>query len=173
VASVTTTAGTPGGSAAAPLVLAADTTVALANEMLAKPVDAADAVTMLRALRDRDHRVMTGLALARGDAVLWSTVFSTTVRMRPYGDDEIERYVASSQPLDKAGAYGIQDGSFRPVARIDGCYTNVVGLPLCEVRLALATVAPEQTWGAPGTDMLCETLRAEAGVPGNPACTIP
>ena len=104
---------------------------------------------------------------ATDNAIVWSSVVSTTVRMRDYGDDEIAHYVASGLPLDKAGAYGIQDGDFRPVERIDGCYTNVVGLPLCEVRRALASVAPDRAWGRPDTEMLCEALRASAGVPGD------
>ena len=81
--------------------------------------------------------MLTGLALAVGGELAWSDVVETEVVMRAYGDDEIERYVASGRPLDKAGAYGIQDTDFRPVERIEGCYTNVVGLPLCEVRRVL------------------------------------
>ena len=92
--------------------------------------------------------------------------------MRAYADDEIERYVASGRPLDKAGAYGIQDDGFQPVARIEGCYTNVVGLPLCEVRRALAgSQAPglRRQEGLTGQDLadLCTKLQEQAGVPGS------
>jgi MAF protein len=118
-------------------VLAADTEVELDGAVLGKPADDAAARAMLLALRARPHRVLTGLALADGDRIAWSSVVETTVWMRPYTDDEIAAYVASGRPRDKAGAYGIQDAAFQPVARIEGCYSNVVGLPLCEVRRAL------------------------------------
>jgi nucleoside triphosphate pyrophosphatase len=113
----------------ASLVLAADTEVELDGAVLGKPPDGAAARAMLLALRGRAHRVLTGLALALGETIVW---------MRTYTDDEIAAYIATGRPLDKAGAYGIQDAGFQPVARINGCYTNVVGLPLCEVRRALA-----------------------------------
>ena len=138
-------------------VLAADSVVALGERLLGKPADADEARTMLRALRARPHRVVTGLALAvRGDtvpdadarrpdaapgtcsALTWHAATETLVEMRDYSDEEIERYVATGRPLDKAGAYAIQDPEFAPVARIVGCYPNVVGLPLCETRRALA-----------------------------------
>lgn len=129
---------------------------------------------MLVALRGHPHRVLTGLALAQADRVIWSSVIQTTVWMRDYADDEIERYVASGRPLDKAGAYGIQDGGFQPVARIEGCYTNVVGLPLCEVRRALArsqrsqeseVTSQDETWA--DLAKLCQALQAQAGVTGS------
>jgi septum formation protein len=134
-------------------VLAADTEVELDGAVLGKPADDAAAQAMLLALRDRPHRVLTGLALADDDRIVWSSVVETTVWMRPYTDDEIAAYIASGRPLDKAGAYGIQDAGFQPVARIEGCYTNVVGLPLCEVRRAVL--------GARVRDCtLCEATRA-------------
>jgi septum formation protein len=151
------------------LVLAADTEVEIDGAVLGKPVDDGAARAMLLALRNRPHRVLTGLALALDEGIAWSSVVETTVWMRPYGDDEIARYIASGRPLDKAGAYGIQDAEFQPVARIDGCYTNVVGLPLCEVRRALArnpatgvrSHETEYDRAAP-----CIALQEEAGVPG-------
>jgi septum formation protein len=130
-------------------VLAADTVVVLDGAILGKPADDAEARTMLRSLRGRPHRVLTGCALAASGEIVWSSVVETTVWMRQYGDDEIERYVRSGSPRDKAGAYGIQDIGFRPVERIEGCLSNVVGLPLCEVRLALTALDPERSW-APG-----------------------
>jgi MAF protein len=113
------------------LVLAADTLVVDGDTVLGKPRDAAEATAVLRRLRDREHRVITGLALveARSEALLTEHVI-TTVRMRAYRDDEIAAYVARGEPFDKAGAYAIQDEAFRPVASFDGCYCNVVGLPL-------------------------------------------
>ena len=139
-------------------ILAADSVVVDGERLLGKPADADEAREMLRALRAGEHRVITGLALAvaRADAdtddrdrhdagtadgeaeLVWHGAVETRVRMRGYSDDELERYVASGRPLDKAGAYAIQDPEFRPVARIVGCYPNVVGLPLCATRAALA-----------------------------------
>jgi septum formation protein len=123
-------------------VLAADTVVVLGGAILNKPADDAEAFTMLAALRDRPHRVLTGVAFAIDGRVVWDGVAQTTVWMRAYGADEVERYVRSGKPRDKAGAYGIQDADFHPVERIDGCLANVVGLPLCEVRRALAALDP-------------------------------
>ena len=141
------------------IVLAADTVVVLDGAILNKPADAVEARTMLSALRGRPHRVLTGLALARGGEVAWSSVAETVVTMRAYADDEVTAYIASGRPLDKAGAYGIQDADFRPVERIDGCYTNVVGLPLCEVRRALAGSQESRARSREGCE-LCEAARA-------------
>lgn len=124
------------------IVLAADTIVVLDDTILNKPADHHDALLMLTGLRGRDHRVLTGVAFTVRGQLAWSSVVETTVWMRSYTLQEMARYVASGLPLDKAGGYGIQDGNFKPVERIDGCYTNVVGLPLCEVELALATAEP-------------------------------
>ena len=123
------------------LVLAADTIVVLDGVVLGKPRDADDARSMLKALRGRVHGVITGLsALAHPTGRTISQVVTTQVTMRNYGSGEIEAYVASGDPLDKAGAYAIQSTSFAPVARIEGCYTNVVGLPLCRVASVLAAL---------------------------------
>jgi septum formation protein len=114
------------------IVMAADTLVLDGDTVLGKPRDAAEAAAMLRRLRDREHRVITGLALVdprRSTAILVDHV-TTAVRMRPYSDDEIAAYIARGEPFDKAGAYAIQDEAFHPVASYDGCYCNVVGLPL-------------------------------------------
>jgi septum formation protein len=131
------------------LVLTADTTVLLDGRVLGKPRDAAEAAAMLRALRGRTHTVVTGVALALAqtgadaggddaEAHLRSTAVATRVHMRAYGDEEIAGYVASGDPLDKAGAYGVQHPGFQPVARVEGCYLAVVGLPLCAVAALLA-----------------------------------
>jgi hypothetical protein len=104
---------------------------------------------MLDALRGRDHRVLTGVAIARGPEIIWQAVTTTLVWMRAYTDDEIAWYVATGRPLDKAGGYAIQDPEFRPVARIEGCYPNVVGLPLCEVKRALTLAGLPTSEGLP------------------------
>ena len=97
------------------VVLAADTIVVLDDRMLGKPASPEDACYMLEALRDRTHRVVTGVVVRSGAAEERAAVWSD-VRMRAYGDREIAAYVASGGGLDKAGAYGIQDEPFRPVA---------------------------------------------------------
>lgn len=124
------------------VTVAADTTVALDDEILGKPRSAEEATTMLKRLRGRWHRVLTALAVVddRGAHV---DVVTTEVLMRPYSDEEIAAYVASGDPFDKAGAYAVQNRQFHPVERIRGCYENVVGLPLCQLqrRLKAAGVA--------------------------------
>ncbi len=118
------------------LVIAADTIVALDDEILGKPSDLHDAERMLKLLRGRDHTVYSGLTAIQGNRQQ-TQVAQTTVRMRDFTDAEIAAYVASSDPLDKAAAYAIQHDSFHPVAQIDGCQANVMGLPLCHLYLAL------------------------------------
>jgi septum formation protein len=104
--------------------------------MLGKPVDAADARRMLLALRGRSHDVHTGtvlLDLATGQEV--SGVNSSVVTMRHYSDAEMDAYIASGDPLDKAGAYAIQARDFNPVALLDGCFTGVMGLSICHLLM--------------------------------------
>ncbi len=116
------------------VILAADTTVVDGSDILGKPVDEADAVRMLSRLRRRTHQVYTGIALLRmSDSLLFKDVCVTDVPMRDYSDEEIRAYVATGDPLDKAGAYAIQHAQFSPVTRMDGCYASVMGLPLCHV----------------------------------------
>ena len=113
------------------IVIAADTIVVDGDTILGKPADGSEAAATLRRLRGKTHRVITGLALLK--AVSGRRAVShvvTAVEMRDYGDAEIDAYVARGEPLDKAGAYAIQDEQFHPVASYDGCYCNVVGLPL-------------------------------------------
>ena len=119
------------------LALGADTIVVLDGEILGKPRDRADAAAMLARLSGRTHEVLTGFALAAGGNVRTSAVVRTEVDFRVLGAHEIEAYVASGEPLDKAGAYGIQGGAAAFVPAIRGSYTNVVGLPLVEVLGAL------------------------------------
>lgn len=111
------------------VVLAADTTVVAAGEILAKPVDAADARRMLRLISGRRHEVLTGICLRRGESVLTDHA-STAVWFAPLSDAAIEEYVASGEPMDKAGAYAIQGLASKFVERIEGCYFNVMGLPV-------------------------------------------
>ena len=121
------------------LILGADTAVAIDNAILGKPVDQAHAARMLKLLRGRPHRVVSGIALIDAAAGKRSTAArATTVHMRPYADAEIAAYIASGEPYDKAGAYAAQDTAFNPASRIDGCYLNVIGLPLCDVLRLLA-----------------------------------
>ena len=116
------------------IIVAADTTVALDGQMLGKPADAAEATSMLKALRDRDHQVHTGMALVDPAAGKEATaVHTASVTMRSYTDHEIERYIASGDPMDKAGAYAIQHPQFRPVTSLDGCYLGVMGLSVCQL----------------------------------------
>lgn len=120
------------------VVLAADTTVALAGQMLGKPRDAAEAAFMLKALRNRSHEVHTGFVLLDLDSGRQlERVTTAVVTMRDYSDAEIAAYVASGDPLDKAGAYAVQHPLFQPAAQLDGCYMAVVGLSICDVIRAL------------------------------------
>lgn len=127
------------------LVLAADTIVIDGTEILGKPADAAEARTMLQQLRSRTHRVCTAITLHKlGDKTKSITKMdSTEVQMRAYSDDEIESYIASGDPFDKAGGYAIQDEDFIPVVRIDGSYSSVMGLPLELLKTALKEIGWE------------------------------
>lgn len=120
-------------------VLAADTIVVFQGRLLGKPETEDDARRTLRELRGKWHRVITGVALASGRRAR-VTHAVTRVRMRDYTESESERYIERGEPFDKAGAYAIQDPIFHPVERYDGCYCNVVGLPLASV-IALVSAA--------------------------------
>src|ERR1051325_1842876 len=121
-------------AAADQVVLAADTTVVDGMDILGKPMDSAEAVTMLRRLRGHTHQVYTGIALLRqSDGLLLKDLCVTDVPMRDYSDAEIHDYVATGDPLDKAGAYAIQHPDFHPVSQMDGCFASVMGLPVCHV----------------------------------------
>jgi septum formation protein len=118
------------------LVLAADTVVALGEEMLGKPADAADAARMLRRLSGRTHEVHTAVAASRAGETSFR-LSSSEVTFRDLRDAEIEAYVATGEPLDKAGAYGIQGLAAVFVTRLCGSYSGVVGLPLSETAQLL------------------------------------
>lgn len=114
------------------VVLGADTIVVLGDAVLEKPVDAADARRMIQALSGRSHTVITGICLRhRRGAILDSE--STQVYFATLEQEEIDAYVASGEPMDKAGAYGIQGLASKFIDRIEGCYFNVMGLPLARV----------------------------------------
>jgi len=119
-------------------VLGADTTVTLDSAILGKPADAADASRMLRLLSGRTHRVITGVAVITAEGVEVAAEV-TAVRFLTLSDAEIADYVASGEPMDKAGAYAIQGRAARWIPRIEGCYFNVVGLPLALVSSMLET----------------------------------
>jgi septum formation protein len=124
-------------SGADEIVLAADTVVVLGSEIMGKPVDAADARRMLTALSGRKHEVITAISLRSGRRILNDSA-CTAVWLSPLSEDEIESYIASGEPMDKAGAYGIQGIASRYIDRIEGSYTNVVGLPVAMVYRRLA-----------------------------------
>lgn len=120
------------------VVLGADTTVTIDGAILAKPADADDAARMLRLLSGRTHRVITGVAVVTaGGAEVAAEV--TAVRFLTLSEAEIASYVATGEPMDKAGAYAIQGRAARWIPRIEGCYFNVMGLPLALVSSLLET----------------------------------
>jgi septum formation protein len=119
-------------SAPGEIVLGADTTVVVDGEILGKPADAADARRMLALLSGRSHRVLTGICLRRGAEAIRDCA-ATTVVFAALTQSEIDEYVASGEPLDKAGAYGIQGLASKFVERIEGDYFNVMGLPVALV----------------------------------------
>jgi len=130
------TRSTGGADSQSLIVLGADTTVTLDNHILAKPEDAADAARMLRLLSGRTHRVITGVALATSKGVEVAAEV-TAVRFLTLSEEEIAAYIATGEPMDKAGAYAIQGRAARWIPRIEGCYFNVVGLPLALVTQIL------------------------------------
>jgi len=133
------------GGNAQDVVLGADTMVVLDSCILGKPVSEADAEEMLHRLSGRTHSVLTGVALISGDGNLVADVVETIVHFRHLGVDEIKAYVASGEPMDKAGAYGIQGGAKRFVTSLQGSLTNVIGLPMEYLSEQLRTWGIEQT----------------------------
>ncbi len=130
------------GAGAEQIVIGADTVVVLDGKVLGKPRDAEAAKEMLRSLSGKTHQVMTGVCVQKGEQVLTHTEV-TEVTFRPLTDREIEDYVATKEPMDKAGAYGIQGGAARFVEGIKGDYFNVVGLPVCRLGLMLEKLMEE------------------------------
>lgn len=118
-------------------IIAADTTVADEGKILGKPQDAAEAQAMLQSLRGRTHQVYTAVSII--DFISGQTITelaATDVPMREYSQAEVDAYIASGDPFDKAGGYAIQHSEFSPVNNLAGCYANVVGLPLCHLTRA-------------------------------------
>jgi len=120
------------------VIIGSDTAVIIEGDILGKPVDPAEAASMLRRLRGRTHQVYTGLAVFRpADGQFAADLCITDVPMRAYSDEEISAYVATGDPLDRAGAYAIQHPDFQPVASMSGCFASVMGLPHCHLARLL------------------------------------
>ena len=124
------------------IVIAADTIVVCEGRVLGKPRTEAEAVEMLSLLSGRDHQVMTGCTVLKGDRCETFTEI-TDLHFRPLSRKEIENYVATGEPMDKAGSYGIQGGAALFCERMVGDYYNVMGLPVCRLGQVLKAVAPE------------------------------
>ena len=124
------------------VVIAADTIVVCDGKVLGKPTDESDAFRMLRMLSGKDHQVMTGLTVLRGNSARVCTEV-TDIHFRELSDREIENYIRTGEPMDKAGSYGIQGGAALFAEKIVGDYFNVVGLPVCRLGLLLKELAPE------------------------------
>ena len=122
------------------IVIAADTIVVCNGQVLGKPADQADARRMLRLLSGRDHQVMTGMTVLQGDREFVCTEV-TDIHFRPLSDREIDRYIATSEPMDKAGSYGIQGGAALFAEKLVGDYYNVMGLPVCRLSQILKELA--------------------------------
>ena len=148
------------------VILSADTSVVLDNEILGKPSSHDEAVQMLEKLRGRNHQVVTGFTIL--DAISGNSVSrakTSQVFLREYSDQEITDYVASGESMDKAGAYAVQDKTFRPATRTEGCYLNIVGLPLCEVIENLGKIGMDaklkKNWQFPDECENCPLKRVQ------------
>ena len=124
------------------IIIAADTIVVVDGKVLGKPQSPDHARQMLKSLSGRDHQVMTGIAVRRGSQCAVCTEV-TDVTFRPLTDAEIDAYIATGEPMDKAGAYGIQGGAALFCEKLHGDYYNVMGLPVCRLGLMLKSMAPE------------------------------
>jgi len=150
------------GAQAEGIVVACDTIVVLNGGILSKPRDPQEAASMLRRLRGRKHTVYSGLTVLQMErAQLQVICDETEVYMRSYGDEEVAAYVATGDPLDKAGAYAIQSAGFRPVARVQGCHASVMGLPLRLVAQTLRALGLP----VPADDAVAESCAAFTGHP--------
>ena len=124
------------------IVVAADTIVVCQGRTLGKPRSEAEAAEMLHLLSGRDHQVMTGMTVLRGNTAVSCTEV-TDIHFRDLSDKEIESYIATGEPMDKAGAYGIQGGAALFAQRMHGDYYNVMGLPVCRLYEILTQLAPD------------------------------
>jgi MAF protein len=150
------------------LILAADTVVVLDNEVLGKPAGPAQAAEMLSALRGRMHHVLTAVSLVKAvgpsrDPDLTTRLSCSKVWIRNFTDDEIRDYVATGDPLDKAGAYAIQHPRLSPVERWDGCYTAIMGLPLGAVAELLSQAGVSPAAGLPPPDNVIAVCERQSG----------
>ena len=145
-------------------ILSADTVVVHNGELLGKPADRAQARKYLRRLRDSAHEVVSGVTLLNALTFTQRTeTYRTWVRMRAYSEPEIEAYLESDDAMDKAGAYAIQHEAFHPVASLEGCYANVMGLPLCMVQRMLIEATG---WALPALPETCaRSLGSACAVP--------
>ena len=121
------------------VVIAADTIVVCDGHVLGKPATPAEAVAMLELLSDRDHQVMTGMTVLRGEECICCTEV-TDIHFRPLSDGEIRAYIATGEPMDKAGSYGIQGGAALFATHLNGDYYNVMGLPICRLAMILRSL---------------------------------
>ena len=138
------------------IIIGADTAVVDGSRILGKPKDMMEAASMLKRLRGHAHQVYTALAvLQMRNEKLIADLCVTDVPMRNYNDDEIETYVLSGDPLDKAGAYAIQHPGFHPVKSMKGCYASVMGLPLCHLLRVLQKMDVHPSADVP---MACQSL---------------
>lgn len=124
------------------IVIAADTIVVCDGQVLGKPKDEADARRMLKLLSGRDHQVMTGMSVLQGNRQTVCTEV-TDIHFRPLSDREIDRYIATKDPMDKAGSYGIQGGAALFAEKLVGDYYNVMGLPVCRLSQILKDLVPD------------------------------
>ena len=131
------------------VIIAADTTVAQQESILGKPATAGEAVQMLKDLRGKTHQVITALCVSQNGTHEFKVERCiSSVTMRQYSDEEIEEYVQTGDPLDKAGAYAIQHSGFNPTVNFRGCYASVMGMPLCHLERTLRCIK-----GYEGRDM--------------------
>lgn len=132
------------------VVIAADTTVCMHDRILGKPADADEAAHMLCLLRGNTHQVITSMAVYQANSSeMFCDQAVTDVPMRAYSDAEMHAYIATGDPFDKAGSYAIQHPEFRPVDDLQGCYANVVGLPLCHLLRTLKKMGSTAREGVP------------------------
>ncbi len=124
------------------VIIAADTIVVCEGKVLGKPGDTADAKAMLSLLSGRDHQVMTGMCVLRGEKCITATEV-TDIHFRELSEKEIDAYIATGEPMDKAGSYGIQGGAALFAEKMVGDYYNVMGLPVCRLWKILHEIAPE------------------------------
>ncbi len=148
------------------IVIGADTSVVDGPDILGKPADVVEAEQMLKRLRGHTHQVYTGIAVLRvRDGSLVTDLCVTDVPMRNYSDEEIDAYILTGDPLDKAGAYAIQHPRFKPVESMAGCFAGVMGLPLCHLvrtlrKLGLSPAADVPSNCQSHLDYQCPVSRA-------------